>query len=161
MAGVVAVLVGYLGNTADSLQAPLSDEPADIYTPRKQVPVDPAARRVAGQFILTAVARKDLARSYDLAHPELRQGLTRRQWATGNIPVVYYPADEIDVATFKVDESYQDEVYMEVALIPKDGVKVKPQIFFIGLKRVGGPRGPWKVTYWIPRAAPAIPAPSG
>ncbi len=31
---------------------------------------------MAGEFILTAVARKNLARSYELTHPDLRQGLS-------------------------------------------------------------------------------------
>ena len=45
------------------------------------------------------------------------------------------PADAIDAATFKIDESHTDEALLEVALIPK-GRDVKPQIFFIGLKKV-------------------------
>ena len=77
--------------------------------PRKQVPLDAAARKVAGRFILTAVARQNLAESYALAHPELRQGMSKREWLTGNIPVVYYPAKQIETATFKVDESYPGE----------------------------------------------------
>jgi hypothetical protein len=154
-AGVVAFGVTYVGGTGTSLEAPLSDEPAQVFTPRKQVPLDGAARTVAGRFILTAVARENLAESYDLAHPELRQGLTRREWLTGNIPVVYYPAKEIETATFKVDESYPDEAILEVALLPKESAKIKPQVFFIGLKKAGKT---WQVSYWVPRAAPAVPS---
>src|SRR5215210_9477642 len=87
-AGVVAFTVAYFGDTGTSEETPLSDEPAQVFTPRKQIPLDKEARRVAGRFILTAVARQDLGESYELAHPELRQGLTTREWLTGNIPVV-------------------------------------------------------------------------
>ena len=153
-AGVVAFTVAYFGDTGRSLETPLSDEPAQVFTPRKQVPLDKEARRVAGRFILTAVAREDLGASYDLAHPELRQGMTKQEWLTGNIPVVYYPAKAIETATFKVDESYADEAILEVALLPKESSKVKPQIFFIGLKKAGTT---WQVNYWVPRAAPAVP----
>ena len=130
------------------------DRLADLAGNGKQVPLDTEARRVAGRFILTAVARENLGESYDLVHPELRQGMTRREWLTGNIPVVYYPAKAIETATFKVDESYPDEAILEVALLPKDSAKVKPQIFFIGLKKTGAH---WRVSYWVPRAAPAVP----
>lgn len=154
-AGVVAFTVAYYGDTGTSQETPLSDERAQVFTPRKQIPLDKEARRVAGRFILTAVAREDLAESYELAHPELRQGLTKREWLTGNIPVVYYPAKAIETATFKVDESYADEAILEVALLPKESAKVKPQIFFIGLKKAGNR---WRVNYWVPRAAPAVPS---
>ena len=158
VAGVVAFTVAYLGDTGTSLESPLSNEPAQVYSPRKQVPLDPEARKVAGRFILTAVARENLGESYALAHPELSQGLSKQEWLTGNIPVVYYPAKQIELATFKVDESYRDEAILEVALLPKDATKVKPQVFFIGLKKVGkGAAARWQVNYWVPRAAPQIP----
>lgn len=162
VAGVVAFAVTWIGNTGTSHETPLSNEPAQVFTPRKQVPLDVEARRVAGRFILTAVARENLGESYELVHPELRQGLTKQEWLTGNIPVVYYPAKEIEAATFKVDESYSDEVILEVALLPNDATKVKPQVFFIGLKKAGkGAAARWQVSAWIPRAAPQIPTDRG
>jgi hypothetical protein len=155
VAGVVAGAVTWIGDTGTSQETPLTHKPAQVFTPRKQVPLDTDARRVAGRFILTAVAREDLAESYDLTHPELRQGLSRKEWLTGNIPVVFYPAKAIETATFKVDESYPDEAMLEVALLPKDSAKVKPQIFYIGLKKTAAR---WQVYYWVPRAAPAVPS---
>jgi hypothetical protein len=154
IAVATAAAVAWVGDTGAPREAAVSGEPAQTYVARKQVPLDAEARRVAGRFILTAVAREDLAESYDLAHPDLRQGMTRKEWATGNIPVVYYPAQAIETATFKVDESYPDEAILEVALLPKEGEEVKPQIFFIGLKRT---QARWQVYYWVPRAAPAVP----
>jgi hypothetical protein len=155
VAGVVAALVVFVGNTSSkTTDTPLSTVPA-VTTPQKQnVKLDPAARVVAGKFILTAVTRKDLAAAYELTDPQLRQGLTKQQWLTGNIPIQYYPADAIDTATFKIDESYPNEAVLEVALIPKQGETVKPQIFFIGLKKTGDR---WQVYYWAPRASVALP----
>ena len=162
VAGVVAFTVAWVGDTGTSQETPLSNEPAQTFTPRKQVPLDVEARRVAGRFILTAVARENLGASYELVHPELRQGLTKQEWLTGNIPVVYYPAKEIETARFKVDESYADEAILEVALLPKEASKVKPQVFFIGLKKAGkGAAARWQVYYWVPRAAPQIPTDRG
>jgi hypothetical protein len=74
VAGIVAAAVTWIGDTGTPQETPLSAEPAQVFTPRKQVPLDVEARRVAGRFILTAVARENLGESYALAHPELRRG---------------------------------------------------------------------------------------
>jgi hypothetical protein len=155
--GVAVATFVFFGNTGTSLDTPRSSQPADIYQPRPTAKVDAAARRVAGRWILTSVARKDLATGYQLTHPDLRQGMTRQQWLSGDIPVQPYPADRLQTATFKVSESYPDEVYLEVAMLPRAGVKMRPAIFHIGLKRVGGAKGPWRVSYWLPRAKPELP----
>ena len=157
VAGVVAFTVVYFGNTAESVESKVVDREtgaAIVPAQRKSVELDPEARQVAGKFIVTAVARENLGESWALTHPDLRQGLTRQQWLTGNIPVQFYPAGAIDGATFKIDESYPDETTLEVALIPKDGEDVKPQIFYITLKKTDGK---WQVSYFAPRATPAVP----
>jgi len=156
--GVVAVTIAFFGNTAKVVATPLSNKPAQVFTARQQVPLDKQARRVAGRFIQTAVARKDLAESYELTHPELRQGMTKQEWLTGNIPVSPYPIEKIETATFKVDESYPNEAILEVALLPPTNAKLKPAIFFIGLKKsaVDDVVG-WRVWYWVPRASAIVP----
>jgi len=145
-------------NTGDTTET-FSTEPADIFKPDKTVEVDPAARRVAGMFIKTAVARKNLASSFDLVHPDLRQGMTRKQWQTGNIPVIFYPAGDLQIASFKVERSVKNDMVLQVFMIPKKGSKADPVIFFIGLKRTDG--NPWQVYEWVPRYTPAIPDPGG
>jgi hypothetical protein len=153
---VATALVVFLGNTSGQEET-FSDEPAQTFTPPKLAAVDPAARKVAGEFILTAVARKDLAKSYEITHPELRQGMTLAQWKTGNIPVIPYESGGLEFASFKVDHSFTDEVVLEVLLVPKASSKVKPASFLIGLKRVGGDKGPWKVYYWVSNYKPPVP----
>jgi hypothetical protein len=158
VAGVVAAAVVFFGNTATNVETPISNEPAQVLEKQKTVPLDPEARKIAGQFILTAVARKDLARSYDLVHADLKGTMTRAEWATGNIPVVYYPADRLELATFKVDYSYEKEVLLEVGLVPKPGVDVQRLTFLLGLKREGGKKnGRWLVDYWSPKYRPPVP----
>jgi len=144
-------------NTGDTTET-FSTEPADIFKPEKSVGVDLAAKRIAGEFIKTAVARKNLAASYDLVAPELRQGMTRKEWQTGNIPVVYYPTGDLELATFKVDRSYKNEVVWQVFMVPKPGSGTQPAVFYIGLKR-SAEKAPWKVFYWVPRYQPAVPDP--
>ena len=154
---VATLLIVFMRNTrAENAKEVFSDEPAQIFTQPKKVSVDPEARRVAGRFILTAVARKDLAASYDLAHPELRNGFTRAQWKTGNIPVVPFLTSDLDFASFKVEYSFAKEVVLKVLLVPA-GTEATPASFFIGLKRVGGKDGSWRVYYWAPNVRPAVP----
>jgi hypothetical protein len=77
---------------------------------------------------------------------------------TGNIPVVPYPIQSLSVARFKVDWSYADEAGIEVALLPTAKATIKPQVFFILLKRVG-PSGKkrWLVDSWVPHSTPLVP----
>ena len=74
------------------------------------------------------------------------------------IPVVYYPAGKIEVAAFKVDQSYANEVVWEVYIVPKPGSGQKPARFYVGLKRTDE-KAPWKVNYWAPNYQAALPDP--
>ena len=155
--GVMALTFALFRNTGDAKET-FSNEPADIYKPEKTVGIPNEARVVAGKFIKTAVGRKNLAASYDLIAPELRQGMTRKEWETGNIPVVYYPSGNLELATFKVDRSFKNEVVWQVYMVPKPGSGTDPAVFYLGLKRTSAD-APWKVFYWVPRYQPAIPDP--
>ena len=156
---VAVVIVVKYANTGESLETPLSTVAADD---RSKVPktakLDPEARRVARDFINTAVARKNLRAAYPLAGPMIRQGQTLEEWMTGNIAVIPYPVDAIDYAPMKIDFSYPREAQIEVALLPKDSAKgVKSQLFIASL--VKNKQGQWQVNSWVPRTS--IPVPSG
>jgi hypothetical protein len=128
----------------------------------KPATLDAAARAVAGKFILTAVARTDLAASYELVHPDLRQGFTLAQWTTGEIPIVPYEVESIEQARFRVEEAYPNQLLIEVALIPKEGSSTRAAVFQLGLKDTAkGASRHWLVDYWMPRWSPPIPAAPG
>lgn len=135
--------------------APRFDNPAA----KKPAKLDPAARKVAGEFVLTAVARKNLAASWPLIHPELRQGYTKKEWLKGDIPVTPFPVSKVEQARFRVAETYPNEVVLEVALIPNKGAKgVEALTFWLGMKKVGVPAHKhWEVYYWMPRYSPPVP----
>jgi hypothetical protein len=50
-----------------------------------------AVSTLLDRFVVEAIARRDPGAAYDLASAELREGMTRKEWATGDIPV--YPYD--------------------------------------------------------------------
>ena len=116
---------------------------------------------IAGQFILAAAGREDLAKAWKLTHPELRAqcGCTYKEWLTGNIPVQYYPTGDIKTAAFEIAEITPDEIFLRVLVLPKDSAKVKPQVFDIGLKSFGkGAKKTWLVNYWNAKVSIPVPA---
>ena len=160
--GVVVFAGVFFRDVGKPADTPLSNTPPQIAKKQKNVPLSREARHVAGRFILTAVARRNLAESWNLVDPSLKEGFTLAKWKTGAIPVVPYPVDSIDVSPFKVDYSYKDSALLEVALIPKEGAKVKPQLFFLRLRARGEGQGRhWFVDYWVPRGAALTPSSGG
>ncbi|MGH3130983.1 MAG: hypothetical protein ACRDNX_09220, partial [Gaiellaceae bacterium] len=58
VAGVVAFTIAYLGNTGESQETALANQPAAVADPvQRTVPLSREARIVAGEFILSAVQR--------------------------------------------------------------------------------------------------------
>ena len=114
--------------------------------PPKPVPLDPQARTVARAFVDTAVARKDLARAWTLAAPELKQGLTLAQWKTGSIPVQPYPVAKA-AARYTVQSSFPDVASLRVRFLPPPASSTPAGDFTITLQRL---HGRWLVSSWTP-----------
>ena len=152
------VLLLALGPNKDAPKERISNVPAQEPERQVKAPLPKEARQVAVRFIQTAVARENLEEAWALVGPNLRGGLTKKEWLTGNNPVVPYPIDKLDVAPYKVDESFETSALIEVALLPRKGSGVRAQVFFLGLKKVGsGPRARWVVDNWVPRASAVVP----
>ena len=157
LAVALAILGVFFPNTSPTRhQAPFTKEPVQTVGPLPKAVAFTAGERkevnaVAGDFIATAVFRQRLGHSYDLVCPEFRQGLSRTDWKTGNIPVVPYPRDAVALMKWKLDYSYRDQVGMHVAFLPKQTAKVGGMVFAIELKHVCAPnRDRWLVSYWTP-----------
>jgi len=153
----VALLLAF-GPDKDAPEERISNVPAEEPVREVKAPLPQEARDVAVRFIQTAVARENLEEAWTLVGPNLRGGLTKKEWLTGNNPVVPYPIDKLEVAPYKVDESYETSALIEVALLPRKGSGVRSQVFFLGLKKVGsGSRTRWVVDNWVPRASAVVP----
>jgi len=153
-----AVLLLVLGPDKDAAPEHLSAAPAQQPEHLVKEPLPHEARRVAVRFIQTAVARRHLEEAWTLVGPNLSGGLTKERWTTGENPVVPYPIDKLEVAPYKIDESYTRSALLEVALLPRKGSGVRAQVFFLGLVKVGaGERSRWVVDNWVPRAAAVVP----
>jgi hypothetical protein len=136
--------------------APFTKEPVQKVGPLPEsVPFTAADRKqvsaVADDFISTAVFRRRLGHSYDLVCPDFRQGLSRADWQTGDIPVVPYPQNAVAVMRWKLDYRYRDRIGMHVAFMPKQTAKVGGMVFAIEFTQVCTPkRDRWLVSYWTP-----------
>lgn len=130
------------------------------YEKPKNAPFTAARRRavakVLRQFILHAVDRQDVGSSWDVVAPSLREGMTRKQWNRGDLPVVPYPALDRGLGQGYVEYSYTDAVGMEVYLFPKPGSGYSQLTADVEL--VKGKGGTWLVDYWMPKKFHGPPA---
>jgi hypothetical protein len=157
LAAGAAILGVFFPNTSPTRHsAAFTNEPVQKVAPLPQSVAFTAQERkevsaVAGDFIATAVFRERLDHAYDLVIPAFRQGLSRKEWRSGSIPVVPYPQDAVAMMRWKLDYSYTNRVGMHVAFLPKQTAKVGGMVFAIELKNVGSAdHHRWLVSYWTP-----------
>jgi hypothetical protein len=150
VAVLVAGIVAFVATRSNG------SSPASTPTPpHRAAPLTPAERRLATEFLNTAVARKRLARAWDIVAPELKQGTSLDEWKTGSIPVVPYPVAKA-TALMRVVNSFTDRARLRVTFVPKTGTAVRPAAFTLDLLNVDGH---WLVSGWQP-ASTVVP-PSG
>jgi hypothetical protein len=154
--GAIAIGIMY-PNTADDEpeSAAVARSQGQVYREPKTVRLTKADREVALrnalEFVNTAVARRRVERSYELVTPELRQGLSRSEWAKGEIPVVPFAAAEVRA---RIDYSYANEIGLTMQLLPPANSRTAPATFNMDLRALGskGERR-WLVSSWTPTAS--------
>jgi hypothetical protein len=152
VAGAIAVGLasGLKWNVTYKAQGP-SNVPAHIdNTSPKPVQLTHRNERlmltVASRFVESAVARKHVDRSWDLASPELRSGFTRKEWDEGNLPVSPYPVGE---ARYRLEYVDTEGVGVSIALFPAKGSRDQPGDYLIGLHLSGSRKQRhWVVDNW-------------
>jgi hypothetical protein len=164
VAGVVAALVLIVPNNSgtsskDAAPAPNSPPVQTVEKVKLHAKVPAAARRVAGKFILTAVVRENLDQAWPLAGPEVRQGMSYKEWLRGNIAVATFFGG-IKSAPMSVDYATKNEALLEVLLVPqKKGKGIKPGVFYLKLNKVGqGKKTRWVVNEFTQRVGVPIPS---
>lgn len=114
-------------------------------------PADRAAiTRSIDVFVNHAVKRANTGAAFDVVAPEMRPGITRKQWARGDIPAYPFPARGT-THPWNILYVTKEEVGLELELIPRQGVTEQgPIIFHIYLRPVRG--GRWLVDSFMPVA---------
>jgi len=158
--GLIVFLSVFVFHESSGLHSPISNKPAKVAKPLIKAPPDKSAYKVARTFMETAVLRKNLDVAYPLVNHDIKGGLTKKQWETGNIPVIGYPADNAKTAAFEVHWSYKTQLMTIVDLVAKPGSGVRPHLpFFLGLVRAHNkPNGKWLVNYFEADWSPPIPS---
>jgi hypothetical protein len=121
--------------------------------------LDPAVRKTIRTFLVTAVARKDQGKAWDVVAPSVRKGYTHSSWTKANaLPVIFYPVDNVRQAQYYLDYASTQEILLEVGLSAPKRYGMRPTTFQLGLVPVG-PRGnhKWLVDYFMPRWTPPVP----
>jgi hypothetical protein len=115
-------------------------------------------------FVQTAVARKNLAESYKLIGPGLREGISLKAWKNGQVTAIPYPVDAKTHLLWekKPEYSYKNSARLQLHVItpdqPNHTAAAGTETFFVDvIKR----NGHWLVNNWVPRWTPQIPNASG
>ena len=150
--GLAAVLALLLGNTAHP-QKELFVQ-GKVKTAENQAPtrLSAADRRAVlaavDRFVELGVARRNLAAAYDLTTVNLHGGVTREQWARGDIPIYPYPVYRHGA---RVLTAYPNDVMVQLILSSR-GRKVEPLGVDVELIAVGkGAKRRWLIDYYQPR----------
>lgn len=149
----IAVSAALFWNTAENIET-FSGGEADIYVAPQPHTLSKSERAalvlVAQRFVESAVTRDHPERAYGIVGPNLRGGLTKKQWASGEIPVVPYP---VGSARWKVEYSNSDGVGLLVMVYPTEKARLEPAVFSMSMVSVrrGEGEGRWLVNGWVPK----------
>ncbi|MGZ8694836.1 MAG: hypothetical protein ACXWYS_05295 [Gaiellaceae bacterium] len=163
--GIIATLVVVLpDDNGDNLPEAREGKPTLVEPAPKPVKLAradaKAARAAAAKFVATAVLRRNIEESWELTAPVLKAGYTRATWKRGEIPVVPFPADDLDEVRWRLDYSITNHVGLQVAMLPLANSRTKALLFEMELVRAGpASNRRWLVDYWAP-LGPGADSPS-
>jgi hypothetical protein len=155
---LVAGVVAYLQTRADHELAPtITPVQATQSKPEPTVKpggkLDPAAKNIAKLFIKSTLARENLAQAWDLATPDLRSAVTKKQWLNGELPIPPFPILNLETTGFDLVGTAPNKILLEILLVPKLNSGYVPTRYFLSLVRKGK-TSPWRVSYFLPYAPP-------
>ena len=149
----LAVVALEVGNTGKSTETPLVDKPARVYHQPKVHRVTPHERAqlfaTMTKFVRTAVARKHLDDAWPMLGPDLRAGMTRKEWDTGFNTVVPYHA--VGITAVDTLYSYDGDVAFDISLLGAKSEDAIAKTFTIELTRDPRQSRHWLVAAWVPR----------
>lgn len=170
-AGTLTLVVAFVGRGDHTTTAP--DKGFNAQLPEKThvlrtaagrqihqyAQLQPEVKRAVRHFLMSAVTGKNFADSWKYIAPQMRAGYTYSQWASANShPIVVYPLRSFRSTSFNVVQANNEEILIEVGLMPRAKAHIHPAIFLLGVAPVvehGTTH--WLVDYWGPRWTPFVP----
>jgi hypothetical protein len=152
----IAALIAFDRNSGHSLETPIDPHGvAKVFHAPKTVRATPREKAAAistlSRFVRSAIVRRDLASSWVLATPHMREGTSRSDWLHGNLPVVPYPASAFRDAGYTLKYQYKGILGIDVLVLPKEtptAEKAGEQVYACELHDV---HGRWLVDFCYPR----------
>jgi hypothetical protein len=152
--GVVAALNARSSSSQPNLPTVPGSPSQEEAAYGQKIPLPDEAKAAVQQFVHGAVLREDLGAAWKISSGSVHGDAGRRQWMTGTIPVLPFPAKAFKDATIRVEYSRERGSLLLVTISSNDPA-VRFQEFFTELAKTG--EG-WKVVYWGPRGTnPPIP----
>ena len=156
VAGGVAAGVGLLYPNTGSKKETF--DTGKVVTIAPEAPSRPLGRtaqheadRVLSRFVLSAVLRRHLDDSYGLVTDNLREGMSLRDWRTGDIPVVPFPVGDYGFAKSKLIYSRPAIARYDVVIFARPKARTPSEMFNAELHLVTrGHERRWLVDYWMP-----------
>jgi hypothetical protein len=153
---VVAFLIVFVRNTGHSTATPINEHGhAKVFHAPKTVKATAEEKAAAistlSRFVRSAFIRRDLASSWPLATPHMKDGTSRADWLSGNLPVVPYPANGFRTVGFTLTYQYKGVLGFDALLLPngtKAGQAAGQQVYACEVHEI---RGSWLVDECYPR----------
>jgi hypothetical protein len=135
--------------------------PQGYTPPPKEIRVTPDVRNAVNEtlvaFVQTGVTRSDPAAAWQLTTPEMRAGISRRDWNRGELPVLPFAAVIPSTPDWTVITSYPGDLTLDLLLHPRPGSQLGPIAFAIELKRRDGR---WLIDSMVPEQSFGAGGPS-
>jgi hypothetical protein len=111
-------------------------------------------------LVMDGVLRKDPAATWGMLSDRVHAGLTREQWATGDIPLPQFPTSQYAGWAMQVLRLRARDILIDVTVADTKPATNPNLNMLVELKPVGGPAAPhWVIVYAAPRASgPGVPA---
>jgi hypothetical protein len=121
-----------------------------LAAPATAATVSPADRAAVNQtldaFVNSAIKRKNVSASFDLVTPNMRYGVTRADWNTGDLPVYPFPAQGKTFHNWTVDFVKPNDIGIELMLSSSKDNSIQ---YFGEVKKL---HGRWLVDSFSPSA---------
>jgi hypothetical protein len=151
-----ALLIGILYPNTGREEAKFSPgKPQVTHVEPRQTPLPKsdvvASQQIVDRFVLSAVLRRHLERSYEIVTPQLRDGMKLEEWKKGAIPVAWFPAKDFAFAKSKLRYSYANFARYDVLIWARPRAETGSTSFSLEMRAVGkGQRRHWLVDYFQP-----------
>jgi hypothetical protein len=146
---------------SDQFQREMSKRTPDIQTRKKWGQIPASARLAVRRFIIDGAGERNLARAWQYTTPDLRGGLTYKQFVHGN-QVPFTPFEQMNLKipmSITLTQWSGHDFLAEVGIASTDKVGRGAYVFNVGGTKVGkGAHARWLVNYWMPLYTPPVRA---